>query len=181
MFFDGVVPLVGYDKAMIWPSKLNLIYKNYHGQQFEGNACKKLLNNPDILYNAEICGDVGQLRMTPFVAAFKAMNKIADNFFTVRRNGNEALQPLIEELKHAFLSTGISQTLKIHVLLDHLDDVLNILKSEEGLGLWSEQAGESIHRQFLKIWEKYAVNRIDNPSYGSQLKKAVVELSSMNI
>lgn len=42
VFWKGLVPLLGKDKALLWPTKLKLISKNYHGDAFEGNACRKL-------------------------------------------------------------------------------------------------------------------------------------------
>ena len=52
----------------------------------------------------------------------------------------------------------------------------------EGLGIYSEQAGESIHRQFLKHhWEKYKINLREHPNYGEALLSAVVEFSSRHL
>ena len=54
LFWSGIVKIVGRDRALIWPTKLSIISKNYHGEIFEGNACRKLLkkadkfNDPDI-------------------------------------------------------------------------------------------------------------------------------------
>ncbi|CAB0040670.1 unnamed protein product, partial [Trichogramma brassicae] len=57
LFWDGLVPLVGIDKALLWPKKLKLIAKNYHGRIFEGNACRKLLEKADDLLDIEIYGN----------------------------------------------------------------------------------------------------------------------------
>lgn len=55
------------------------------------------------------------------------------------------------------------------------------LDDNDGLGLWTEQAGESGHREFLKIWSKYKVTSFDNPRYGERVKNAVTEFSSIHI
>ena len=34
LFWNGLVPLVGKEKSLLWPKKLNLISKNYHGEIF---------------------------------------------------------------------------------------------------------------------------------------------------
>ena len=49
LFWNGLVKLLGRDKALIWPKKLKVVKKNYHGEIFEGNACRKLLKNADML------------------------------------------------------------------------------------------------------------------------------------
>ncbi|CAH0560625.1 unnamed protein product [Brassicogethes aeneus] len=91
--------------------------------------------------------------LVPFVSAFKAMDKIVQASFSTEKLYENKLEKYINDLNTAFKATGISQTLKIHVLLSHLRESLSIL--EDGLGLWSEQSGESAHREFLKHWEKY--------------------------
>lgn len=45
IFWKGLVPLLGREKALIWPRHLKLISKSYHGDSFEGNACRKMLKN----------------------------------------------------------------------------------------------------------------------------------------
>lgn len=40
LFWDGLVPLLGRDKHLVWPKNLKFLPKNYHGEIFEGNACR---------------------------------------------------------------------------------------------------------------------------------------------
>ena len=97
-----------------------------------------------------------------------------------RRSVGPNLSKHIEELKSAFKSTGLSETLKSHVALNHIEHSLFFLGCS-GLGLWSEQAGESIHREFLKFWSRYQINTIDDSSYGERLHRAVVDFSSHHL
>lgn len=179
LFWSGLVPLLGEEKALLWPKKLNLIQKNYQGGIFEGNQCRELLKKADLLNDSEICSDIGILPMVPFIAAFKAMDKIVNCCFSTKKV-EENLDDYIGELKTALKATEVSETLKIHVILDHLKNGLHFLNGF-GLGLWSEQAGESIHREFLSNWMKYKINSLDHPSYLEHLKKAAVEFSSLHI
>ena len=64
--------------------------------------------------------------------------------------------------------------------LEHIQHVLQFL-GDAGLGIWSEQDGESIYREFLKFWNKYKISNIEDPGYGEKLKRAVVEFSSMHL
>ena len=76
---------------------------------------------------------------------------------------------------------SLSITLKIHVILEHIEDCINFFENNEGLGVWSEQAGESVHPEFLKIWNRYKVNDISKQLYLDKLKKAVAQFSSTHI
>ena len=102
--------------------------------------------------------------MVPFIAGFKAMDKIVTSCFSVRSVGPD-LDKHVNKLKKAFASTGVSTTLKIYIILTHLNHCLLVL-DQNGLGLWSDQAGESIHREFLIYWRRYEINSIDDPPYG---------------
>lgn len=180
VFWDGIVPLVGREKALKWPKKVGVISKNYHGEIFEGNACRALLKTSDALQDPEIyTEDVGYLAMVPFVSALKAMEKIVSSCFSTNEI-EENMEIKVQELKKTFKSTSVSMTLKIHVLTEHLINCIHFL-DKNGLGLWSEQAGESVHREFLSNWSRYKINSIDDPSYSRRLKQAVVEFSSERI
>ena len=180
LFWSGIVPIVGREKAMLWPTKLKLIAKNYQGEIFEGNACRKLLKESDKLHDSEIYEHVGPLKLQPYITAFKTMNEIVRDCFCTHRADTANLDENLIKLRKALESTGITQTLKIHIILDHLKQGISLL-SNDGLGLWSEQAGESVHREYLKYWERFKINLIDDPSYSSRLKKAAVTFSSRHI
>jgi hypothetical protein len=82
LFWNGLVPLLGKENALLWPRKLKLIPKNYHGHSFEGNACRKLLNESDAILEADVRGNVSPLQILPFISAFKAMNKVVETCFS---------------------------------------------------------------------------------------------------
>ena len=182
LFWDGLVSLVGREKALLWPMKLNLISKKYHGEIFEGNACRILLKEADKLNDKEIYKDTSIFALMPYITAFKIMNKIVNSCFSLKRlEPIENIRTLITDLRKALLATAVSETLKIHVLLEHLNQCLEQIDSKQGLGLWSEQASESAHREFLKFWERRKVNLISHVSYPQRLKEATVEFSSLHI
>lgn len=181
LFWNGLVPLLGRERALVWPKKLNLISKNYHGDIFEGNACRRLLKESDRLFDLDVLGNVMPIQIQPFVSVFKSMNKVVESCFSTKKYGSVSdLAKNIDELKKTFKAIDVSETLKIHVALHHLQHCLHFL-GNDGLGLWSEQAGESIHREFLKYWGRYKINNIEDKNYKAQLKKAVIEFSSTHI
>ena len=117
--------------------------------------------------------------MTPYITAFKMMDKIVNSCFPLKRlEAIENIRKLITESHKALLATRVSETLKIHVLLQHLYQCLEQIDLKQGLGLWSEQASESAHREFLKFWERRKVNLITHISYPQKLKEATLEFSS---
>lgn len=179
LFWKGLVPLLGREKALVWPLKLKVISKNYHGEVFEGNACRKLIKNADKLNDEAIYGHVGYFKIVPFIHAFKEMNKLVECCFS-RGPVHSDVEKRVSEVRKAFLATGVSETLKMHVLTRHLTDCLKFL-SGFGLGDWSEQAGESVHREFLKFWNRYKINIVKDSAYPDKLKKAVVAFSSQHI
>ena len=115
------------------------------------------------------------------MATFNTMNKIVHGYFAVQTISSENnLKTLIKELKIALKSIDASETLKIHILLNHLPDCLQFLDNSD-LGLWPEQAGESVHREFCKTWEHFKINSLKNDKYAENLEKAVVQFSSLNL
>lgn len=139
LFWDGLVPLVGRETALIWPKKLNLVSKTYHGEIFEGNACRKLLEEADKLFDREIYGKVGIFAVSPYVHTFKAMDNLVKCCFgTTKIGSNTSLQKYIEEVRKNYRALeNVTVTLKIHVLLEHLEDCICFFENNEALGYWS--------------------------------------------
>ena len=111
--------------------------KNDHGDIFEGNACRKLIMMAYKLLDPEILGDIREFVILPFISIFKALNKIVINAFSNYKPSAD-LEKDIMNLRKCSRATGVSETLKIHVVLYHIDDALPFL-NRSGLGLWSEQ------------------------------------------
>lgn len=156
-----------------------IVSKGYHGEVFEGNACRKLLKEADLLNDTNIYKEVGYFQILPYISAFKAMNKIVDCCFTAKAVGPN-LDKLLKELSLAVKATQVSETLKIHVLLEHIKDCLQFLPGT-GLGAWSEQSGEAVHKEFLHYWSRYKINSLKHTKYADHLKKAVVKFSAEHI
>ena len=180
IFWQGLVPLMGRDQALAWPLKLKVIPKNYQGEIFEGNACRVMVRSADKILEPDVLKDTSPIDVMPFVAALKGLDLVVGDCFSTKKVSPDTSKH-IEELRKLFDGTGLSETLKIHTILEHIEDCLDALEEDWGLGLWSEQAGESIHREFLKYWLRYKINIISDSTYGERLLKAVVEFSSRHI
>ena len=149
------------------------------------NACRELLKNADSFLVPKIYDDLGgPLPLYPIVAVFKTLNKIVHSCFSVMKV-DKSLHVQIEEFKKGYLVTQITETLKVHVAVAHIESCHKLLynktKNKTGLGVWLEQPGESVHREFLKFWNRRKINQLENPSYPKHLKDAVIEFSSIHI
>lgn len=180
IFWHSFVPLVGREKALLWPEKLDVVSKEYHGELFEGNHCRKLLKAAHKLLDPEIYDKVGYYKLVPYVQAFQTMNEIVSQCFSSKVKNKPLLKKNIDKLQYHLGGIFVTQTLKIHVLLNHIIECLDYLY-DYGLGVWSEQAGESIHREFLKFWNRYKINSIQAKTYANRLFNAVVEFSSRHV
>ena len=95
--------------------------------------------------DVDIYKDIGQLRLVPFISAFKTMNLVVNSCFGTNNVDMKILPDLIENVKKMHMGTGVSHTLKIHVIFYHIKQCITFL-SGLSLGIMSEQAGEAIHR-----------------------------------
>ena len=180
VFFNGLCKEFGREVAMKWPISLHLVSVNYHGEVFEGNAARKLLKSSDRLLSPEVLGDCNPIQMLKYVSAFKAMDKIVNACFGTAKV-TEDIETLVDNLLKIYLGLDLSITLKMHVIFEHLSACVKDLGGR-GLGLYSEQAGESIHREFQQnFWLKYKIKDINHPKFLDNLFSAVVEFSSKHI
>ena len=179
---NSLEKLVGLERANLWPAKQNLVPKGYHGGSLEGDACRKLLKLGDKLLDPEILGPVSAIQMQPIVHAVKCMDKVVSAAFSTRKV-TEDISCLVDNLGKAVLATDMSITLKMHVLLCHLVPTLKLnYFSQRGMGVCTEQSGESIHSYFhSSFWKSLERSSMNHPQYTENLKKAVVECASKAI
>ena len=130
-----------------WASSLNVEREAIHGGAFAGNACRKLLKNVDLLQ------ELAPIELRDYVRAFRALNDVVLSCFgkTLQNDYKEK----IDVFNHCFQALGLQVTPKIHAILFHVIDFCD--RKETGLGMWSEQAFESVHADFTHVWQKYKV------------------------
>ena len=84
-------------------------------------------------------------------------------------------QQAIGNFSVLFRNTGIANIpVKVHILEAHTVDFLERQEAfgngGKGLGWWSEQASESVHSDWKKLWiERKYVRDIYHPDYDQQL------------
>lgn len=154
-----------------WPKKLHLQPVGYHGGDFIGGDCRKLLESVDDL--ARMC----PLQILPFVQALRDFRHVVVSCFGM--NLKQDYKERISAFAASYSHLGISTTPKVHIVTAHVADFCK--NANSGLGPFSEQAFESVHHVFQSFWARRLVRDIENPSYSSALLKTVAEFNSKHI
>ena len=77
--------------------------------------------------------------------------------------------------------TGLSCTPKVHTVCRHLIPfITSNLQSRHGLGVVSEQALESCHQSFKKVWRMYQCHS-NNTHYPRGLHQAVCDFNVISV
>jgi hypothetical protein len=145
-----------------WLTACHAEQDEYHGGSFTGNASRKLLRCVDQL--AAMC----PTQALPFAAAFRSLNRVVEACFSDTLSHNFLRE--LQNFQKAFLNLGISVTPKVHAIFFHVGEFCQ--QTGSGLGPWSEQCVESLHRDFLKHWERYKVSEA-HPEFPNKLQAAV--------
>ena len=97
-----------WPNAEQWPQKLGIRVSGYHGGQFSGGDCMKLMKNVDCL--AQMC----PLFVLPFVSAFRSFQKVVLSCFST--NLSASFRADIEAFRKDYTSLRISITPKVHII-----------------------------------------------------------------
>ena len=92
--------------------------------------------------------------------------------------GKKSLQEFPKAYK-AILN--ITKPPNAHIVLAHIEQYIVQDSKYKGLGFYSKQTGEAIHRKFDDIYSEYKMKNIFTGPYGLRLSNAVVEFSSTHI
>lgn len=158
--------------ALTWAKNCHVQREVHRGSSgFNGNSCRKLLNNVDNLRS--IC----PLDCLKFVKMLENFNAVVKACFTSELKSN--YKECIFTFKSSYIDLGIPITPKVHAVFFHIIDFCS--KTNVGLGYYSEQAMEAVHHDFKSIWEKkYKIN-INHPDYMKNLLKAVCDFNGLHV
>ena len=124
-----------WSDAEMWPSFLNIKQSPHHRGQFEGNKCRKLLKNVDLLQQLaksrsafQVFGIIDLLRKFDSVLKICFGSVLEADYYEK-----------IDQFKASYLALpNVSVTPKIHAVFHHLKDFID--RQISPLGLYSEQA-----------------------------------------
>ena len=81
------------------------------------------------------------------------------------------------KLNNSVLPTNV--TPKVHAVFHHVGEFCGMVN--KGLGPWSEQAAESLHSDFTKMWQNYKLRDTDHDQYGERLLDAIITYNSQHM
>ena len=134
--------------------KHNCVRDSYHGKTFEGNECAKLMSK--ITPKDEFLSNLTDIEH--HLEALKILNNLRKQMF-----GTTLIQgwkKLLSEFNNIYiLIPNITKPVKLHILLSHCDQFLNLYGLGKGLGFFSEQTGEAVHQKFETFFDKYKIKK----------------------
>lgn len=193
--FIGIVTLFVKVLLSLWPGmeewmKSNyILFRNYHGIGVDGNNANRFMKRLDQLqFDIFAAAQLEPILMSlvPVIDCLRIFQEIQQKSFGMTKGSN--LQEDVERFKESFgklqqillskFNYNLRVSWKVHILVNHLTPFLE--KTPYGLGVFSEQSGESAHHHHNEVWKRFK-RRIDHHDYGPQLKKSVVEYGLCNL
>ena len=127
--------------------ELGISRSAYHGCQFGGNQCRKMLKEVGILQM--MLERSGSYVGMPYVQALRAFNDVVTKTFGADLDpGYEAA---IAEYRRCYMELKLPVNVKNHVIFRHVSEFCG--RHDCGLGGFSKQASGSVPAEFRKLWE----------------------------
>ena len=165
--------------AKEWAKKKLHLRATEWSEQFAGNECRKLLKNTkelrSIVNNLPRNQRDKKTKIKLLADAFESFHGLVNSCFgTVLRDTWEGN---LINFGECYRATGASISPKVHIVLSHLT---YFVKKFGPLGIYSEQAGESIHQDFKRQFQKFYIKDTEHPKYADNLLKAVCVYNGNN-
>lgn len=160
---------VDKDAIEAWINACHVI-KNGQGSDFNGNACKKLLNNYEMLRKL-IIPDAAF-----FVSIFGALKLVVEACF-----GQELKPDYTDRIEHfiwLLREHKISFTPKIHIIAFHVVEFLEV--NQRGLGVYSEQPFETVHHEWTNFFNTYGSSSAKE-NFSTTLLRGVIKFKCRNL
>lgn len=153
-----------------WLKTHNIVQSPFYDGQLQGNQCRSVLKKAGDLELA-LPRSLGI-----YAISLSRFNEVVNSCYTNVLSVSYELD--IKRFNDAFEKLALDKTTKVHIVTDHF---VQFLKPRSiGMSVFSEQAVESAHNLFSKIWENYKVTD-SHSQYESRLFRAVMKFNSMNM
>lgn len=108
-----------------------------------------------------------------FLKLLKHFQKLSEKCFSFKLDLEYHVD--LKKFTETWQNLGLPNSSKFHIVKYHLKEFFEITK--RGLGIFNEQASESVHSDFKVTWERY---KTANTSiyYKTQLLKATIDYNS---
>ena len=159
-----------WPEACMWLKACNVETESYHGQSFTGNSARRLLKNVDKLQS--MC----PIECLKYVKVFRAFERVVTSCFGTSLDSN--YRENIQRFRDAYMDLSVRVTPKIHAVFHHIAEFCE--RKGCGLGPYSEQASESVHHDFNKIWLHFK-RPYSHSDFADHLLKALQVYNSRHI
>ncbi|XP_065660499.1 uncharacterized protein LOC136084469 [Hydra vulgaris] len=160
----GIVTTFRKLLSKLWPGFKNsnyIFFRGYHGIGFDGNNANRLLDKLYVLSRG--IADQGKLDLLPVIECLRKFQSMKQATFGEKIGDIESVvfefkmsyANLREYINTYFENISLNLTWKVHTAVNHIVPFLKSTNTDNGLGIYSEQAGESVHYEFKKTWNKY--------------------------
>ena len=153
----------------------------YHGSaSFVGNMAHKFIKKVNSL-ESKVKESLSTEKIKvaeSYIKAFKELGKVIVSCF-----GQELVPGYggdIDQFMTTYRSLQISIPLKVHLLETHAMEFLIGKGEKHGLGYYSEQAMESMHKELKSEWGSEKVD-VKHPNFGDNLKKTIVRINGKHL
>lgn len=140
------------------------------GPSFNGNSCKKLLEDLDELFR--IC----PRDCRKYWKALKDFRDVVKPCF--EKHLDPAFKIRIANFKLSYEDLNISVTPKTYAVFHYVPRFCG--KYQSGLGIYTELPMESVHFDFKSIWKKHQVHS-SHTKYKNHLLRAVCEYNGLHL
>ena len=158
----------GTDPALDFAKHMNLVRSSYHGGDFEGNQCKGFLKSLDKL---EL---VLPVELANYLVCLQCLSKVVSGCYG--KLVDTSYKKYIRDFSISFEALNISETPSIHAVKTHILDFFERNGTDNGLGIYSEQASESVHYDWeASVWDQGYKVAESHPSNPSNLMRATAK------
>ena len=105
------------------------------------------------------------------VDCFVALQAVKEAIFSLTCDADYAQE--LQVLLDCWRTLGLSFTPKAHILFKHVPEFLESFSGNHGLGYFSEQTFEAIHRNFWDFWTSGYQRNIGHRQYKEKLRECV--------
>ena len=154
----------------VWLKKVNVKREEYHGGSFNGNDSRMLLKNFSSV-------EESSPSVKGYIDTFNSFNEVVKSCY-----GTEMLPDYEEKIKQfriSYKQLKINVTPKVHAVFHHVGEFCGMVN--KGLVTWSEQAAESLHSDFTKMWQNYKLRDTDHDQHGERLLDAILAYNSQHM
>ena len=165
------------DIAQQWIASMGITQPQLHGGEFNGNMCRKMLQHAGALNKYVSRSHMIYRKICDFAACFDLFQQVVNSCFGTTLDSN--FENCITVFRAAYMKLGITVTTSAHVLFTHVTQFCKLKKSS--LGNFSEQASESVHSDFMAMWQQAGKVDQSHTKYSINLQAAVIRYNGRHL